>query len=94
MEGPVHQRRPFRLSTRGVILPNLSPRMGKKVGRPVGEPNALALSRLAPGGDSGAVPTAMAIRAGNWRWPLQTDVGTSWNLPQSSYPSLSLAIAF
>jgi hypothetical protein len=25
------------------------------------------------------VPTAMATRAGNWRWPLQTDVGTSWS---------------
>ena len=25
------------------------------------------------------MPTAMATRAGNWRWPLQTDVGTSWS---------------
>jgi hypothetical protein len=48
-------------------------------GRPVGGPGALALSRLRREGITGAVPTAMAIRAGNWRWPLQTDVGTSWS---------------
>ena len=30
---------------------------------------------LAPGGDSGAVPTTMAIRAGA-EWPLQTGAGT------------------
>ena len=41
-------------------------------GRGTEHPRALA---LAPGGDSGAVPTAMAIRAGG-RWPLQTDAGT------------------
>jgi hypothetical protein len=34
-------------------------------GRPVGEPNALALSRLRREGISGAVPTSMAVRAGN-----------------------------
>jgi len=34
-------------------------------GRPVGDPGALAPYALAPGGESGAVPAAMAIRAGN-----------------------------
>jgi len=42
-------------------------------GRGTKHPRAFA---LAPGGDSGAMPTAMAIRAGQ-KWPLQTDVGAN-----------------
>ena len=41
-------------------------------GRGAEHPRAFA---LAPGGDSGAVPTTIAIRAGA-EWPLQTDAGT------------------
>jgi hypothetical protein len=41
-------------------------------GRGAGHPRDFA---LAPGGDSGAVPTTIAIRAGA-EWLLQTDAGT------------------
>jgi hypothetical protein len=42
-------------------------------GRGTEHPRAFA---LAPGGDSGAQPTAVAISSGGRKWPLQTDVGT------------------
>jgi hypothetical protein len=51
-------------------------RSAMKKGCPVGEPSTPRALARAPGGESGAVPTAMAIRAGA-EWPLQTDVGTS-----------------
>ena len=42
-----------------------------KKGRPVGEPSTPRAFALAPGGDSGAVPTTMAFKRGQ-KWPVQT----------------------
>ena len=54
-------------------LARLAPPLRHVLDRLTVHPRAFA---LAPGGDSGAQPTAVAISSGGRKWPLQTDVGT------------------
>jgi hypothetical protein len=87
-ERAVHQRRPPRLSASilrccGSILTNLGG-MNRASGRGTERPGAFA---LAPGGDSGAVPTSMAVRAGNWKGHSKR-TSVLPRLPSISYPSL------